>query len=282
MKIQEIINKMKEYHCGVVHGKPIQEETTRDKVLYGNTDQECTGIVTTCFASVDVIRKAHELGCNFIICHEALFWNHGDHTDWLQDNTVFQKKKALLDETGIVVWRDHDYIHSGIPVNGRYVDGIFYGLMKELHWDEFLIDDLARPLTYEFKEEMAGKQFIQMVIDGFGLKGVRIVGNPDTVVKKFAIPGHIMGEKDNEILAMIEKEDIDAILTMEITDFTVSEYFRDSAMLNRPRVIAEVGHFNLEEPGMKYMVNYVNDAIENHDLPVYFVPSTDSFDYILK
>lgn len=282
MKINAIIETMKNYHCGMFHGTPIKEETTRDKVLYGNADQECTGIVTTCFASVDVIRKAHELGCNFIISHEALFWNHGDHTDWLSDNTIFQKKKALLDETGIVVWRDHDYIHSGIPVNGQFVDGIFYGLMKELHWDEYLIDDLARPLTYELKEPMAGDKFIQMVVDGFGLNGTRIVGDPNTVVKKFSMPGHLMGERDNEILEMIEKEEIDAILTLEITDFTVSEYFRDSSMLNRPRVIVEIGHFNLEEPGMKYMVNYINDAIHDPNLPVYFVPSADGFDYILK
>ncbi len=43
---------------------------TNDMVHYGNPDKECTGIVVTCFAAVDVICKAAELGANLIIVHE--------------------------------------------------------------------------------------------------------------------------------------------------------------------------------------------------------------------
>ena len=85
MLIQTVIDHIKEYHKGVFEGKQIDEQTTRDKVLYGNPHQECTGIITTCWASVDVIREAAKRGANLIIAHEALFWNHGDHTDWLQE-----------------------------------------------------------------------------------------------------------------------------------------------------------------------------------------------------
>lgn len=46
MKISTIIENMKKYHKG--YGT-IDEEKTRDKVLYGNVDQECTGIVTSCW-----------------------------------------------------------------------------------------------------------------------------------------------------------------------------------------------------------------------------------------
>ena len=132
MKISEVIQKMKDYHRGTVNGVAIDESTTRDKILFGNPDQECTGIVTTCYASVEVIRKARQLNANLIISHEALFWNHGDHTDWLEEteNKTYLEKKKLLEEGNLVVWRDHDYIHSGIPVHGEYVDGIFYGVMK--------------------------------------------------------------------------------------------------------------------------------------------------------
>ena len=100
MLIQTVIDHIKEYHKGVFEGKQIDEQTTRDKVLYGNPHQECTGIITTCWASVDVIREAAKRGANLIIAHEALFWNHGDHTDWLQEenNQSFLAKKKLLDE----------------------------------------------------------------------------------------------------------------------------------------------------------------------------------------
>ena len=117
MKINDVILKVKAYHKGTdQNGVPIDEATTRDKILYGDPNKECSGIVTTCWASTEVIRKAAKLGANLIIVHEALFWNRGDKTDWLSDNQVFLQKKQLLDETGIVLWRDDDYIHSGIPL----------------------------------------------------------------------------------------------------------------------------------------------------------------------
>ena len=140
MKISTIIENMKKYHKG--YGT-IDEEKTRDKVLYGNVDQECTGIVTSCWASVDVIKYAIEKGANLIISHEALFWNHGDHQEWLEEskNSVYLEKRKLLDDHQIVVWRDHDYIHSGIPYKGDYIDGIFLGLAKKMGWEDKLIDN---------------------------------------------------------------------------------------------------------------------------------------------
>ena len=59
MKISTIIENMKKYHKG--YGT-IDEEKTRDKVLYGNVDQECTGIVTSCWASVDHDRQIGQTG----------------------------------------------------------------------------------------------------------------------------------------------------------------------------------------------------------------------------
>ena len=83
MQISQMIENIKKYHKG--YGT-IDEATTRDQILYGDANQECTGVVTTCWASVDVIRFAIEKGANFIIWHDALFWNHGDHTDWLEES----------------------------------------------------------------------------------------------------------------------------------------------------------------------------------------------------
>ena len=62
MLISEVIQHIKDY-CGgydMMGDRPIDEATTRDKVLYGNVDQECTGIVTCIWATTDVIRQAQE------------------------------------------------------------------------------------------------------------------------------------------------------------------------------------------------------------------------------
>ena len=280
MKIRELIDIIKSKHNGTWNGKAIDEATTRDKILYGNPDVECTGIVTTCFASSDVIRKAHELGANFIICHEALFWNHGDHTDWLKDNKTFQAKKQLLDETGIVVWRNHDYIHSGIDVDGKWVDGIFYGVMQEMGWEKYLACDASRPMYYEF-EDATVESLADEIIEKMELDGLRIIGRTEGNVRNLMIVSHLIGGQDNQILAMIEDKNVDAIITMEMTDFTVNEYIRDSAMLGIPKTIFAAGHFNTEEPGMKYFAKYLPKMIGN-DLDITYVQSGDVFGYIAK
>ena len=156
MLISEVIDGVKAY-CGHDWGGPIMDDTTRDQVLWGPVDVECTGIVTTCFASADVIRQAHARGANLIICHEALFWNHGDHTCWLAGNKTFAAKRALLEECGITVWRLHDHIHSGIPEDGRLVDGIFMGLADKLGWRDCVRGDTARPMEFEIPETSAGE-----------------------------------------------------------------------------------------------------------------------------
>lgn len=281
MKISEAIQKIKQYHNGIdaFTGKPIDEATTRDKILYGNPDQELKGIVTTCYASVDVIREAIKQGANLIICHEALFWNHGDHTDWLQDNKTFQAKTALLDEGGIVVWRDHDYIHSGIPMkDGTYTDGIFYGLMKVLGWDAYLTGDPAVPLHFDLPETTVG-ELGKTLMSRLHLNGIKLIGRADSPVHRVWVPGHIDGRKDNEILKTIEETDIDTVITLECTDYTVSEYIRDSLMVGRPKTIMAVGHFNTEEPGMEYMVEWLPEAL-GETVPTSFVPCCDMYNFL--
>lgn len=282
MKISAVIAKIKGYHKGTnALGEPIDEITTRDKILYGNSDVECTGIVTTCFASVDVIKQAAEIGANLIISHEALFWNHGDHTDWLADNTVFQAKKHLLDTTGIVVWRDHDYIHSGIPVgHGAYSDGIFYGIMKGLGWEKYLLNSPSLPLLFEFPKTSL-QDFAQELINKIHLNGIKVIGDMNTEVRKVLIGGHLMGPGDNDKIIEIEKEKIDVVLSLEVIDFTVSEYIRDASMLKWSKAILAIGHFNLEEVGMAYMIEYLPTLFE-HQLDCTYIQSGDAYRFFVK
>ena len=98
-------------------------------------------------------------------------------------------------------------------------------------------------------------------------------------MKKVWIPGHIDGRIDNQILKTMEEENIDTLLVLECTDYTVSEYVRDSTMAGIPKTIIALGHFNAEEPGMKYMINWLNDAL-HIDVPMTFVPCADMFTFI--
>src|SRR5688572_31129931 len=108
---------------------------TVDTLKSGDGKQVVTGIVTTMFATVEVIRKAASLGANFIIAHEPTFYNHLDDTAWLDGDPVFQFKNDLLKKNGIVVWRFHDYWHTHRP------DGVLMGVLEKMGWKNYYNKD---------------------------------------------------------------------------------------------------------------------------------------------
>ena len=107
MLVSEVINNIKNYCQGSWMGMKIDDAMTRDKILFGDPEVECTGIVTTIYASVDVVRKAHELGANLIIAHEAMLWNRGDKRDWLEEshNETYLAKKKLAYDDVVAIYR---------------------------------------------------------------------------------------------------------------------------------------------------------------------------------
>lgn len=56
-----------------------------DTIKSGKPDTVVTGIVTTMFATMDIIAQAKKLGANFIIAHEPTFYNHTDDKNWVEE-----------------------------------------------------------------------------------------------------------------------------------------------------------------------------------------------------
>jgi Uncharacterized conserved protein len=274
--INNIITTINKKHNHIWNGRKV-EEIGSDKILYGDANQKCTGIVVTCWASIGVIKEAIKLGANLIIAHEAMFYNHGDHTDWLKDNNTFNIKKQLLDSYNICVYRDHDYIHAGIPYKDGYIDGIYYGITKELGWEKYLTE--VSDLSFVFDiTETSGTSIAKLWIEKFGLNGIKIIGNPNSTIKKVWLAGHIMGNNIEQI-NFIEKNNIDMIIPLEIIDYTLSEYIKDSSDANLNKVVLAIGHFNTEEPGMKYFAEILKEWLPN--ITINFI-SSDMYTFITK
>jgi len=283
MLISEAITRIKKYCKGSWMGRKIEDETTRDKILYGDPNKECSGIVTTIYASVDVIRKAHELGANLIIAHEALFWNRGDKQDWLKENEnrTYKEKSRLLDDYGIVVWRFHDHIHSGIPYKDGYIDGIFYGLAQETGWLNARInEDIGVAIYVECDPPTTPREVAEQIKKSWNITGMKAIGNMDAKVRKILVCGHVSEGMDiKPLINRINEEDINLLLPLELIDFTLSEYIKDSGQLGFDKAILAPGHFNLEEPGMKYILNYIDDALGEH-IDTHFVQAGDMYTYL--
>ena len=269
MKISEIIDKLEAYH-----GPLEPERRTCDIVQYGDPDQVCTGIVLSCCPTAEVIRKAAELGCNLIIGHEPLFNDGWDETDWLQDNCVYQAKKQLLDRLGIVVYRDHDHIHNHRP------DGIFSGLAKMLGWEQYQETENYFPGTAYHLPPTTVRAVAEHVAHTMQIDGIRIIGDPEMPVERVAIVGHFFGtDWDRQNIQLIEKMNCDLIIPGEVIDWTIGEYVQDANTLGIRRALLNVGHFNLEEPGMRYMAQWLPKVLAC-DLPIHFVQSGNSFGWL--
>lgn len=282
MLISEVIQNIKDYCKGSWAGHKIDDATTRDKILYGDPDQECTGIVTTIYASIDVIKKAHELGANFIIAHEALLWNRGDKRDWLEEaqNKTYLAKKKLLDDYNICVWRFHDYIHSGIPYKDDYIDGIFYGLAKVTGWENYVISEDLAGAVYVECEETTPRKVAEQIKKTWNISGMKAIGNMDAKVTKILVCGHVQeGGDSNSLITRVDKEDINLLLPLELIDFTLTEYIKDSGQLGFDKAILAPGHFNLEEPGMKYIEAWIDDALKEH-IDTTYVQAGDMYTYL--
>lgn len=92
---------------------------------------------------------------------------------------------------------------------------------------------------------------------------------------------HLMGQTDNNVITMADVHDVDCIICMERTDYTVCQWVRDSCQTGRPRAVIDVGHFNIEEPGMEACATWLPEAMGNPSVPVSFVPTGDPFSYIV-
>ncbi|MDO4378532.1 MAG: Nif3-like dinuclear metal center hexameric protein [Erysipelotrichia bacterium] len=277
MKIIEVIETIKFFHQPY-----IWSDNTRDKVLCGDVQKECTGVAVTCCATYEVIKKCAERKLNLIISHEGITYNYEKKYDInCFENEVVRKKIDYAYDNDIVIWRDHDAMHGPFPKNNirEKTDLIFYGTMKELGWEKYLIGDEKKPLWYKIPPIKAEK-LGALLIEKWNLNGLRIVGNLDSTISMVYMCEHVTGgEKDIAILDNCAKAE--AIIPLEICDYTVTTYVRDAAAMGMNKVIFEMGHFNAEELGMKYLANILSDIFVNR-CPVEFIQSGDGFDYLLK
>ena len=277
MKIQEAIDRICKWHEPFV-----EHENGRDKVLCGNTDQECTGIGVTVCATYDVIRKAVEQNINFIITHESIFFGGRIDTDGLEENAVYQEKRRLIEENNIVIWRDHDRLHgNGRPFHPerKRNDYIFYGICQELGWEDYIVDDPMKPTLYKIPQMSAGA-FADLLMDRFGLEGLRIVGDLETPVSIVWFSEHTMGNK-NDGVAVRKAQSADAIIPFEICDYTLTQYVRDAAAMGKKKVLLEMGHFNCEELGMQHCLKWLPEALGT-DVSIRFLKAGDQFGYVTR
>ena len=241
-------------------------KTTVDTLKAGNSDIKVTGIVTTTFATLAVIRKAIELKANFIIAHEPTFYNHLDDTEWLKDDEVYQYKSNLLKQHGIAVWRNHDYIHTHQP------DGVKQMVVKKLGWGKSFdtITNIALlPAT-------TLQQLITHAKQKLGIRMLRYNGDLQQPCKKVLLmPGAAGGKRQIEALI---KEQPDVLICGEIQEWETAEYVRDAIAKGQKLSLIVLGHIASEQPGAEYMTTWLKEKFPA--IRTTFVPTTPSLKFL--
>ncbi|GAB4023947.1 Nif3-like dinuclear metal center hexameric protein [Spirosoma koreense] len=240
---------------------------TVDTLKSGSPSQTVTGIVSTMFATTEVIEKAIAAKANFIIVHEPTFYNHADETDWLKSDPVFQRKYDLLTKHGIAVWRFHDYWHSHRP------DGIQTGMLNALGWAKYAdANDLHRltlpatPLS----------QLITHAKEKLGIKQVRVVGDvAQSCQRVLLLPGAAGGRNQ---IAAIEKARPDVVLCGESSEWETPEYIRDARQQGQKISLVILGHIMSEASGMEGLVTWLQPKVPG--IKVSYIPSGNPFTYV--
>jgi putative NIF3 family GTP cyclohydrolase 1 type 2 len=222
---------------------------TVDTLKSGSGDQVVTGIVTTMFATVSVIRAAAKIKANFIIAHEPSFYNHKDNANWVENNSTVREKKELLEKNQITIWRFHDYWHRMKP------DGILHGVLLKTAW-----------LTYNPKEEnvfqipaLSLAEIIRHLKDSLKIPNLRYIGDESANCSTIALlPG--AGGGQNQVRTLIESK-ADLLIVGESPEWETPEYIRDSRALGKSVSMIVLGHAYSEEAGMEYLVQWLQPKV---------------------
>jgi putative NIF3 family GTP cyclohydrolase 1 type 2 len=244
-----------------IPGAPFAD--TVDTIKAGDPKQKVRGIVTTMFATADVMEQAAKRGANFIIAHEPTFYSHTDVTAWLTEDRVYRYKKELLEKHGLVVWRFHDYMHALRP------DGVQMGVLQALGWEAYYNADKPHLLTLP---QTTLQNIVTLVKSRLRIPHVKIVGDlKDTCSRVVLIPGAAGGRMQMQALM---QEQPDLLIVGEINEWETSEYVRDLRHAGVRTSLMVLGHIQSEEPGMEWLAQWLRPKLPG--IGVHHIPTTDA------
>ncbi|HEY4655016.1 MAG TPA: Nif3-like dinuclear metal center hexameric protein [Cyclobacteriaceae bacterium] len=243
LTVQQVIDLI----LAEIPGAPFPQ--TVDTIKAGEANQAVTGIVTTMFATVEVIRKCAARNANFIIAHEPTFYNHQDDTTWLEDDKVYQFKADLLKKHGITVWRFHDYMHSHRP------DGVRIGVLTKLEWQKYYEEDSAVVTI----PQMTLEDLLRHAKSRLGITQAKVLGDPRQVCKRVAIMPGASGGRSH--LQVLKRERPDVFLCGEVNEWETTEYIRDARAMGESVSLVVLGHALSEEPGMEWLVTWLQPKV---------------------
>lgn len=253
MTAGDIVARVKA-HLGVAW----RDATYRDTFKAGGPDTEITGIATTCFVTLDVIRRATAKGLNLIVPHEDTFWNDRDDVTIVQADPLYARKRALLTAGNVAVFRLHDHMHAQRP------DFTYVGSARAVGLDPRHENP---PGSHRFVIPATTLGALAADVQRrTGSRGLRVVGNPGATVTRvrlgvgYASPP--IDDPEVDVLISGEQQETDGA-------FDSQPYAVDAATIGVSQGVILLGHTVSEEAGMLEMAQWLKGIVP--ELPVELV-----------
>ena len=225
-----------------------REEETVDTCKAGDPERELKKVAVCCIATPDVIRQAAAWGADLLITHEPTYYDHFDHFD--EADPIAAKKRALLERTGMTLYRYHDHAHSARP--DRIAAGELFYLGWKGRFDGEKIFLLDKPST--------AHALARQIEERLGIAHVRMVGAADSPVRRIAV---CFGAW--QMLDIMKELDADCYLSGETSEWQVCERIRDAAQLGENKSMLVLGHMGSEKDGMRYLADYLTKTYDGFE-----------------
>ncbi|WP_372949379.1 Nif3-like dinuclear metal center hexameric protein [Mariniphaga sp.] len=255
---EDIVNRIKkQVTC------PWADQTV-DAFKAGNPKSELTGIAVCMFADMQVLKEAVEKGCNFIITHEPVFYNHLDQTESFQNDPVFLEKKEFIEKNGLVIFRFHDHIHKTEP------DGISVGMIQKLELNRFAVNGSQ---TFFQVPEKTLKDYANELKQKFNMENIRVIGNSELKFTKLAFMAGAPGGQRH--IQMLRNDDVEVIIAGEAPEWETYLYANDAVQQDKNKAVIFLGHIKSEEAGMEYCAEWLREFVV--EVPIHFIENKPNF-----
>ncbi|MFB9326101.1 Nif3-like dinuclear metal center hexameric protein [Paenibacillus aurantiacus] len=217
-------------------------EQTVDTLKSGSPDKPVRKVAVVMTATYAIIKQAVDTGADLIIAHEPTYYNHLDETNWLEGDPVYEKKRELIESSGIAIFRLHDYIHEYEP------DGILSGMLHALGWEAYADPDNQLLLTLPPDEAGTVGDLAAYLKRRLGMDSLLLAGDPDMAVSRIGfLPGAPGGRLQMDVL---RTGGIDLLIAGETNEWETNEYVRDAVDMGFAKALLVTGHQKSEEAGM--------------------------------
>lgn len=235
-------------------------EHTVDGLVAGDPNAEVKGIATAFMATQEAIEQALKAGANLLISHEGIYYSH-ENDFALQNDPVAREKHKRIAESGIAIFRLHDYVHRYQP------DGIMAGLIEEAGWQAYVREYQPAAALLDLPPQTV-KEIAGQLKQRLAIPHVRVVGDPDGVCVKIGLlVGYRGGGKT--AIPLFAEHDLDLVIAGESPEWETPEYVRDAVYQGRRQALMLLGHGPSEAPGMKLLAARLRARFAG--VPVFFI-----------